>query len=142
VSTLGAIATVRGESTVKGYGTPLPETPRQARRWEVVKNRALEFGLCARCASQFSWGIQNGFSTIHPPCRRCLPKLALLPELAAAGWRRPLGNASRPWLRGDLATASAQTGSSMPPTPHTGIETGIVEASHPQCHSGARGGLA
>jgi hypothetical protein len=48
-----------------------PETIDQARRWDVVKARAIAFGLCDPCAAGYAWGLQLGFSHSRPPCTRC-----------------------------------------------------------------------
>ncbi len=72
-----------------------PETPGQAFTWETVKNKALDFGLCHRCASQLAWGHQNGFSSLRPPCRECTPLIASLPKVRPNGWRSVEGTASR-----------------------------------------------
>ena len=64
---------------IKAQGKTKPETFSQARRWQVVNNKYLSYGLCPRCASQAAWGHQNGFSTLHEPCIDCKPLVALLP---------------------------------------------------------------
>jgi hypothetical protein len=65
-----------------------PETLRQAERWNVAANRAERLGLCRRCAGQYAWGAQIGFSLSHPPCPACA---RLIETLGAApkpnGWR-------------------------------------------------------
>jgi hypothetical protein len=53
-----------------------PETLRQAQRWDVVKLRYTDGGLCDRCAAQAAWGHQDnagGWNDLHPPCDRCAP---------------------------------------------------------------------
>jgi hypothetical protein len=47
------------------------ETIRQAERWEINKNRALECGLCDACGGQYAWGLADGFAIVHPPCQSC-----------------------------------------------------------------------
>lgn len=74
-----------------------PETLRQAKTWESVKNKALKFGLCPRCASQLAWGHQGGFTTVHPPCAECAPLVATLPKARANGWRTVVGDAAGKW---------------------------------------------
>lgn len=73
-----------------------PETVHEAQQWTLVKNKAHEHGLCHDCAAQFAWGIQNGFATIHPPCAACAPIVADWPMERVNGWRKPIGNVSRP----------------------------------------------
>lgn len=74
-----------------------PETPRQAERWEVVKNKALAHGLCVQCASQLAWGHQAGFASIHPPCPQCADLVATLPKERPNGWRTVTGSANGKW---------------------------------------------
>jgi hypothetical protein len=53
-----------------------PETLRQAKRWDVVKRRYVDAGLCDRCAAQIGWGHQDnggGWNDLRPPCGRCTP---------------------------------------------------------------------
>jgi len=50
------------------------ETPRQAQRWDIVKSRYLNAGLCHRCAAQAAWGHQangKGWAALRPPCDAC-----------------------------------------------------------------------
>lgn len=52
------------------------ETIRQAQRWDVVKLRYIDAGLCDRCAAQLAWGHQDnagGWNYLQPPCDRCTP---------------------------------------------------------------------
>lgn len=65
-----------------------PETMRQARTWEIVKNRYRKLGLCYRCACQAAWGHQIGFSRIEAPCPGCAETLASFPDDAGNGWRK------------------------------------------------------
>lgn len=54
----------------------VPETLRQAQRWDAVKVRYLDAGLCDGCAAQAAWGHQDnagGWNDLHPPCGRCAP---------------------------------------------------------------------
>ncbi len=48
-----------------------PETLDQARRWDVQKSRAIAHGLCGKCAGQYAWGLQVGFTHSRPPCDSC-----------------------------------------------------------------------
>jgi len=60
-----------------------PESIRQAQRWDVVKTRYVNAGLCGRCAAQAAWGHQSGgggWDTLHQPCRDCAPVVSALPE--------------------------------------------------------------
>ena len=53
----------------------VPETLRQAQRWDAVKLRYTDAGLCDRCAAQAAWGHQNnagGWDDLRPPCDRCV----------------------------------------------------------------------
>ncbi len=68
-----------------------PESHGQAADWEATKKRALEYGFCIRCASQYAWGVQGGFSTVQPPCRACAPLVASLPRERVNGWRSVSG---------------------------------------------------
>jgi hypothetical protein len=54
----------------------LPETKRQAIRWDVIKRRYTDVGLCDRCAAQASWGHQDnagGWDDLPKPCESCMP---------------------------------------------------------------------
>jgi hypothetical protein len=84
----------------------LPETPRQARTWETVKNSYVLAGLCIACASQAAYGHQLGFSYVRPPCFDCRSIVAAHPEPAGNGWRK--------FRKGDRARAEAI---SMPAQP-------------------------
>lgn len=77
--------------------TRAPETPTQAAAWAKVQGRALDYGLCHRCAAQVAWGSQNGFRTVKPPCSRCAELVAPLPVLKGQGWCVPEGRLSGPW---------------------------------------------
>jgi hypothetical protein len=53
-----------------------PETMRQAQRWEIIKTRYTNAGLCDRCAAQAGWGHQDnagGWNDLRPPCELCVP---------------------------------------------------------------------
>jgi hypothetical protein len=53
-----------------------PETLRQAQRWDAIKLRYADAGLCDRCAAQAAWGHQDnagGWDDLHLPCDRCEP---------------------------------------------------------------------
>lgn len=64
-----------------------PETIRQARRWEKVKDVYLELGLCHKCAAMAAWGHQVGFAICNRPCDICLPLIEGLPREEANGWQ-------------------------------------------------------
>lgn len=52
----------------------MPETVRQAQRWDAIKLCYVDAGLCDRCAAQAAWGHQDnagGWDNLHPPCGRC-----------------------------------------------------------------------
>lgn len=54
---------------------PVAETMRQAQRWDVIKHRSVNAGLCDRCAAQAAWGHQDnagGWNDLQPPCGRCV----------------------------------------------------------------------
>lgn len=78
-----------------------PESMRQARTWENVKNRYLVAGLCARCASQLAWGHECGFTTIAPPCDIC--QCMTLP---AFNWFDVHADRARKWLARPPVTVS------------------------------------
>ena len=64
-----------------------PETLTQAKRWDVQKSRAVAHGLCAVCASAYSWGLQIGFTHSRPPCASCAVIVAATPgETRPNGW--------------------------------------------------------
>ena len=64
-----------------------PETPNQARRWDVQKSRAVAHGLCSRCAGQYAWGLQVGFAHSRPPCSNCAVIVGSTPgETRPNGW--------------------------------------------------------
>ena len=54
----------------------VPETIRQAHTWETVKRQVLRAGLCEKCAAQYAWGCQIGFTLSHPPCGACTEVVA------------------------------------------------------------------
>jgi hypothetical protein len=57
-------------------------------RWDVQKSRAIARGLCERCAGQYAWGLQIGFTYSHPPCGKCAVIIAsAIGELRPNGWR-------------------------------------------------------
>jgi len=72
-----------------------PETEGAARAWQRVVDHARTAGLCATCAAQLAWGVQNGFSTVHPPCDECAPIIAGWPVPRQKGWRTRTGRLSR-----------------------------------------------
>ncbi|OBJ26871.1 hypothetical protein [Mycobacterium colombiense] len=52
----------------------MPETLRQAQRWDAIKLRYTGAGICDRCAAQAAWGHQDnagGWNNLRPPCARC-----------------------------------------------------------------------
>jgi hypothetical protein len=65
-----------------------PETVGQAMRWDRVKTRYLQAGLCHKCAAQAAWGHQIGFALSHPPCALCAPIAATFPTDTAGDWRK------------------------------------------------------
>lgn len=72
-----------------------PETLVQARKWEVVKARYVELGLCEKCAAQAAYGHQSnsgGWPSLNPPCDRCTETVGTFPfPTTNAGWRKILG---------------------------------------------------
>jgi hypothetical protein len=101
---------------------PVAETLRQAQRWDVVKFRYIDAGLCERCAAQLAWGHQDnagGWTDLRPPCVGCAPLVRELPVATTNPlWRRFL----RPQ---DHKRIPAQ-----PATPPDGVED--VCAQHTQ----------
>lgn len=73
---------------------PKPETLSQARTWSRVRDLAEKAGLCSRDASQFAWGVQNGFATVHEPCATCTVVMLPWPVARPNGWRSPEGKLS------------------------------------------------
>lgn len=76
-----------------------PETPAQVVSWDRVKNNAVRFGLCERCAAQLAWAHQShtgSFPSVHPPCEACAPLVATLPKGRPNGWRTVNGSADKP----------------------------------------------
>lgn len=64
-----------------------PETLDQAHRCDVQKSRAIARGLCDKCAGQYAWGLQVGFTHSRPPCSSCAVILAATPgETRPNGW--------------------------------------------------------
>lgn len=59
--------------------TALPETLRQARRWDEMATRYRRAGLHDVCAAQLAWGHQLGASKVRPACERCATKARSLP---------------------------------------------------------------
>jgi hypothetical protein len=60
----------------------LPETKRQAQRWDITKHRYVGAGLCERCAAQAAWGHQDnagGWHDLRPPCAGCASVVSGLP---------------------------------------------------------------
>lgn len=81
-------ATDRFQSIGQRPAAERPETIEQARRWDVQKSRALAHGLCDRCAAQYAWGSQIGFTHSRPPCSSCaLIVDAAIGEVRTNGWR-------------------------------------------------------
>lgn len=90
---------------------PRPTTAEISRtkEWDLMNRRYRDLGLCARCASQASYGHQDGFKTSKPPCDPCTPIVATFPKQEAGPWRsngRRLGRTA-PKKRA-LATAPSQ----------------------------------
>ncbi len=73
-------------------GNYLPESVRQAQRWDAVKLRYVDAGLCDRCAAQAAWGHQDnatGWDNLHSPCAGCTPVVSGLPmQTTNPNWRR------------------------------------------------------
>jgi hypothetical protein len=62
---------------------------RQAQTWETNKGHGLRLGLCEKCAAQYAWGIQIGFTLANPSCNTCQALMAKLPGRDRPnGWRR------------------------------------------------------
>jgi hypothetical protein len=102
-----------------------PETPGQAAAWERVKNHAMRYGLCHRCAAQLAWGAQLGYARVeHPPCSMCAPLVEALPVARPNGWRTPGGSLTHaePW-------SSARRLSASPGTPTPGEAHSHANAS-------------
>jgi hypothetical protein len=60
----------------------VPETLRRAQRWDVIKLRYTDAGLCDPCAGQAAWGHQDhagGWNDLQPPCDRCEPVIRDFP---------------------------------------------------------------
>lgn len=49
----------------------MPESLYQARTWDNIKNQVMAVGLCEKCAVQYAWGVQIGFTDSRPPCEVC-----------------------------------------------------------------------
>lgn len=64
-----------------------PETLTQAREWDHMRKRYTRLGMCTRCAAQAAYGHADGFSTVQPPCAKCVPAIAALPTSQPNGWR-------------------------------------------------------
>lgn len=73
-------------------GGRLPESVRQAQRWDAVKLRYVDAGLCDRCAAQAAWGHQDnatGWNGLRSPCADCTPVVSGLPmPTTNPNWRR------------------------------------------------------
>lgn len=74
MSTPASATHARESRTRRAAATP--ETIRQAQNWEAVKQQVLRVGLCHKCAAQYAWGVQIGFTLSHPPCEVCVPVVA------------------------------------------------------------------
>ncbi|BBA90815.1 hypothetical protein YM3MPS_55050 [Mycobacterium pseudoshottsii] len=70
----------------------LPETIRQAKRWDQTKQAYLNEGLCHRCAAHAAWGHQNnagGRTKLPAPCVGCAPRLRDFPVPTTSSlWRK------------------------------------------------------
>ncbi|GAA2089403.1 hypothetical protein [Aeromicrobium tamlense] len=84
-----------------------PETPKQARQWETVKNCAHGAGLCYPCAAEFAYGVQLGFTAVDPPCPNCTQVMLSWPVGKSNGWRSVRGSAhhARRWKADRLESA-------------------------------------
>jgi hypothetical protein len=51
--------------------TAVPETLRQARRWDEMAAQYLRTGMHDVCAAQMAWGRQLGMSKVRPACDEC-----------------------------------------------------------------------
>ena len=49
----------------------MPESVGQARTWDRVKHEVMRLGVCEKCAAQYAWGVQVGFTLSNPPCVAC-----------------------------------------------------------------------
>lgn len=90
---------------------PPPETVRQARRWEQVKNMYNTAGLCYRCACQAGWGHQQGagWKIIYAPCTDCAGVIA----------RFPLATSNPLWRKLDLNDAARRGEAEVIPMPNS-----------------------
>jgi len=77
-----------------------PETVRQAKTWEGVKNEYVIAGLCNGCAGQAAYGHQLGFHKIHSPGLCCAGKT--LPESVIDRH----GSRAVRWLAGEFTAPS------------------------------------
>lgn len=70
----------------------LPETLRQAKRWDLVKRTYVSAGLCEGCAARAAWGHQhhgNSWRDLQPPCVRCRGLVEEFHEATSAvAWRK------------------------------------------------------
>lgn len=73
-----------------------PETLRQAQTWDKNKRHYLALGLCSVCAAQASWGHQQGFREIKPPCAGCLHVVMGFPVNEPGEWRSDSPRRSAP----------------------------------------------
>jgi len=74
-----------------------PETLTEARYWDKVCSQVRRLGLCNKCAAQYAWGVQIGFTYSHPPCSKQCQAIVD----ASQGRPRPNGwrtmHKVRPW---------------------------------------------
>ncbi len=87
---MGGLRDPRGTDRLQFNGRPIerPETIEQAKRWDVQKSRAIAHGLCEKCAGQYSWGLQIGFTHSRPPCPDCAVIITTtVGEIRPNGWR-------------------------------------------------------
>lgn len=112
-----------------------PETLRQAQTFGIVLGRALDFGLCYRCASQMAWGHQLGFGRVtHEPCACCLPLVEMLPVARLNRWRSVDGEAAAPapWREAEraleISTLRPVSGSLVPERPGNPVTDTSVDS--------------
>ena len=60
--------------------TAVPETLRQARRFDEMATRYRRAGLHDACAAQVAWGRQLGASKVRAACDECAARIRSLPD--------------------------------------------------------------
>lgn len=68
-------------------GPAIPESPSQAKAWDLRKKRYLRAGLCHACAGQAAWGHQLGFQAVKEPCMTCMHVVLEFARDEAGLWR-------------------------------------------------------